>query len=456
MHTTDPWSAPYADGPVSGTVRVPGSKSLTNRYLVLAALATGGGHSTIHHPLVSRDTSLMRAALEQFGLTFESTDDDATWTIHTPGALRSGFAIDAGLAGTVMRFLPPVAALANGWITFDGDAAARTRPIGPLVHALRDLGIRVDSTDTTGIDPDTTTHPDTATDTDTDTSRAAQPHLPLAVHGTGAVSRAEVTIDASTSSQFVSALLLAGARFEHGLRLRHRGANLPSRPHIDMTLRTLRQVGVRAHEPEPGLWSVEAGPIAPLNVTVEPDLSSAAPFLALAAVTGGTITVPDWPATTTQAGDTMRSVLSAMGARVEVHASALTITGPPRGTLRGIDIDLHDVGELTPVIAAVAAHACTPSRLRGVAHLRGHETDRLQALHTELSRMGGDVAQREDGLAITPSALRPASVQTYHDHRMAMAGAVLGVGVRGTTVVDINTTSKTYPGFADAWSELVR
>ncbi len=439
MHTTDLWPAPYAERPVNGTVRVPGSKSLTNRYLVLAALARPGSISTVRRPLVSRDTVLMRVALERFGLLFDAAEDDTTWTIHTPQGLKSDFAIDAGLAGTVMRFLPPVAALSLGSVTFDGDAAARTRPMGPLVHCLRDLGVRVDSTD------------GTASGTD-----HAEPHLPIVVHGTGSVGQDEVAIDASSSSQFVSALLLAGARFEQGLRLRHVGSGLPSRPHIDMTLHTLREVGVRACEPEPGVWVIEPGPIAALDVTVEPDLSSAAPFLALAAVTGGTVTVPDWPASTTQAGDALRGVLTAMGATTQVDDAGLTITGPAPGTLRGVDIDLHDVGELTPVIAAVAAQACTPSRLRGVAHLRGHETDRLLALHTELSRMGGDVDQHEDGLSIRPAVLRSATLQTYHDHRMAMAAAVLGARVAGTTVVDVGTTAKTYPAFAAAWSELVR
>ncbi|MGC1207761.1 MAG: 3-phosphoshikimate 1-carboxyvinyltransferase [Ornithinimicrobium sp.] len=442
MHTTDIWSAPYAEHPVSGTVRVPGSKSLTNRYLVLAALAPAGSTSRVRRPLVSRDTRLMRAALEQFGLTFEAAAGDAAWTIHTPETLRSNFAIDAGLAGTVMRFLPPVAALTEGSITFDGDEAARTRPIGALVHGLRDLGIDIDSTDRR------------------DNGHAGQPgelvpYLPLVVHGAGSVTDAEVTIDASSSSQFVSALLLAGARFERGLRLAHVGAGLPSRPHIEMTLDVLAEAGVIAHELEPGLWVVEPGPIAPLDVTVEPDLSSAAPFLALAAVTGGTITVPDWPTSTTQAGDAMRGVLTAMGATTDIGDTGLRITGPAPGALRGIDVDLHDVGELTPVIAAVAAHASTPSRLRGVAHLRGHETDRLSALHTELSRMGGHAEQHDDGLTITPTPLRPAQLQTYHDHRMAMAAAVLGVRVAGTTVVDVSTTAKTYPDFAHRWTELV-
>lgn len=429
MASSDIWLAPYAEHPVHGTVWVPGSKSLTNRYLVLAALADG--QSVVRHPLVSRDTTLMRSALEQLGVRFTATDDDSEWVIEAPEEFSTGEKIDAGLAGTVMRFLPPLAALGRGEMTFDGDEAARTRPMGPLVHALRDLGVTINS------------------------ESHAEPTLPLTVHGTGSVDRHDACIDASASSQFVSALLLAGARFTQGLTLRHMGTGLPSRPHIDMTLHTLAQAGVDARETEPGVWRVEPGPISALDVTVEPDLSSAAPFLALAAVSGGTITVPGWPTNTTQAGDAMRTVLTQMGASITHTAAGLRVTGPSAGSLRGVDIDLHDVGELTPVVAAVAATASAPSRLRGVGHLRGHETDRLAALETELSRLGARVTQHDDGLSIEPAVLQGAQLQTYGDHRMAMAAAVLGAAVPGVSVIDVDTTAKTYPGFADVWTALV-
>ncbi len=429
MHSNDIWPAPYAEHPVHGTVRVPGSKSLTNRYLVLAALADG--QSVVRDPLVSRDTTLMRSALEQLGVRFTCSDDNSAWVINPPQRFLTHQKIDAGLAGTVMRFLPPLAALGSGEITFDGDKAARTRPMGPLVYALRELGVVIDS------------------------ESDAEPTLPLTVRGTGSVDRHVASIDASASSQFVSALLLTAARFTQGLTLRHVGAGLPSRPHIEMTLHTLTQAGVEAAETEPGVWRVEPGPIAAFDVSVEPDLSSAAPFLALAAVTGGSITVPRWPAQTTQAGDAMRGVLTQMGANITHTADGLLITGPPRGSLRGIDINLHEVGELTPVIAALAAAATSPSRLRGVGHLRGHETDRLAALETELSRLGAQVTQHHDGLSIEPAVLHCAELKTYGDHRMAMAAAVLGAAVPGVSVIDVATTAKTYPGFADVWTALV-
>ncbi len=420
------WEAPAARGPVCGTVRVPGSKSLTNRYLLLSCLAEGP--TTLHRPLVSRDTTLMVGALEQLGV--EVDRDETRWVIRPPVRLRGGGSVDCGLAGTVMRFVPPVAALADGPVHFDGDPAARTRPIAQLVGALRDLGVQVDD--------------------------EAEARLPFTVHGTGHVRGGTVVIDASASSQFVSALLLAGARYDNGLTLVHRGDGLPSRPHIDMTLQTLGQVGVEVREEPEGTWRVAPGPVRGIEVTVEPDLSSAAPFLAVAAATGGTVTVPDWPTRTTQAGDAMRDLLVRMGGGADLGPAGLTVTGPAAGSLRGIDADMREVGELTPVVAALCALAAGPSRLRGVGHLRGHETDRLAALETELTRMGADVRQTDDGLQITPGPLRPATLQTYHDHRMAMAACVVGAAVPGTHIIDVETTAKTFPGFADVWAGLVR
>ncbi|MBA2694767.1 MAG: 3-phosphoshikimate 1-carboxyvinyltransferase [Actinobacteria bacterium] len=422
----EPWAAPAATGPVEGTVRVPGSKSLTNRHLLLAALADGP--SALQRPLVSRDAVLMVGALESLGVQVRRQDDDAVWTVQPPTALRGGSSIDCGLAGTVHRFVPPVAALAAGPVRFDGDDAARSRPIMPLLGALRDLGVRVDTT-----------------------TRS----LPFTVHGTGAVRGGRVEIDASASSQFVSALLLAGARFDTGLTLVHSGPSLPSRPHVEMTVQSLEAVGVQVREPEPHTWRVEPGRVTGSEVSIEPDLSSAAPFLALAALTGGRVTVPDWPARTTQAGAQMRDILVRMGARAQLDGDGLTVTGPADGWLVGQDLDLHDVGELTPVVAAMATACHTPTRLRGVGHLRGHETDRLAALETELTRVGGDVQQTEDGLLIRPAPLHPAVLRTYHDHRMAMAAAVLGAIIPGTRVEDVATTAKTYPGFATAWQQLV-
>lgn len=426
------WAAPAAAGPVNGTVTVPGSKSLTNRHLLLAALADGP--STLHRPLVSRDAELMLGAVAALGVQVERSPDDAWWRLTPPTTLRGGGQIDCGLAGTVLRFVPPVAALADGPVHFDGDEHARARPIAPLLRALAALGVTID--------------------------HGGRQLLPFTVHGTGRVRGGEVGVDASASSQFVSALLLAAPRFEEGLVLRHTGERLPSLPHIDMTVQTLREAGVAVAEPEPGVWQVAPGPVAGRKIEVEPDLSSAAPFLAAAAATGGSVSVRSWPVRTAQAGDRMRQILETMGCGVEAEAAGttsltLTVTGPPPGQLQGAELDLHEVGELTPVVAALAAHAVTPTRITGVAHLRGHETDRLHALETELARLGGEVSQTADGLDIQPSRLYPAALETYADHRMVMAAAVLALRVPGTEVLDPGTVAKTFPGFERAWSSLV-
>jgi 3-phosphoshikimate 1-carboxyvinyltransferase len=426
MHTPalpDPWPALRATGPVSGTIQIPGSKSVTNRALILAALASGP--SVLRAPLRSRDTDLMAAALTALGTGIE-TGQDGSWLV-TPGELRGPATVDCGLAGTVMRFVPPAAALASGRIAFDGDERARERPMGRLVHALRSLGAVVDD--------------------------HGRDSLPFTVLGRGSLPGGKVVIDASASSQFVSALLLSGARYDEGVIVLHDGKPVPSLPHIDMTVAMLRAAGVSADDSEPNTWRVQPGPIQPLDLDIEPDLSNAAPFLAAAIVTGGRVTIPGWPAQTTQAGDALRDLLAQMGAEVSVGADGLTVAAGQQ--LTGLDADLHDVGELTPVLAALCALAGSPSRLRGVAHLRGHETDRLAALARELNNLGGDVTETADGLEIRPRPLTGGVFGTYHDHRMAQAGAVIGLAVDGVAVENVVTTAKTLPDFPGMWSRLL-
>ena len=406
---------------MSGQVTVPGSKSISNRALILAALADGP--STLTGVLEARDTTLMRAALVSLGITVTGGD---RLTV-TPGSLKGPAEIDCGLAGTVMRFVPPVAALADGPVAFDGDPRARERPMRMVIEALRQLGVQVRDDD--------------------------RGTLPFTVEGSGSARGGVVTIDASGSSQFVSALLLAGARYDEGLDFRHDGKPVPSLPHIAMTIGMLRERGVQVDDTEPNRWVVSPGPIAALDAAVEPDLSNAAPFLAAAAVTGGTVTVTGWPAATTQPGDWLREVFDRFGAEVTLADGELTVRGT--GGLHGVDLDLHDVGELTPVIAAVAALAEGPSHLRGIAHLRGHETDRLAALETELNALGGDVEQTADGLLIRPRPLHGGSFGTYHDHRMAHAAAVVGLVADGIEIENVGTTAKTMPDFPPLWSALV-
>jgi len=415
----DPWPAPRATGPLHATVSLPGSKSLTNRALLLAALADGP--SVVRRALRSRDTSLMAAALTALGSDVDTSGDD--WAV-TPASSTADAAIDCGLAGTVMRFVPPVAALSSGSVAFDGDPHMRQRPVGQVLDALRTLGVDI-----------------------------AGEALPFTVRGRGAVPGGTVILDASASSQFVSALLLAGARYDHGVDVRHDGKPVPSLPHIEMTVAMLREHGVAVDDADADRWVVAPGPVAALDRQIEPDLSNAAPFLALAAVTGGTVTVRDWPARTTQPGDELRTILTAMGCEVAHDTRGLTVTGPDR--LVGVDLDLHEVGELTPAVAALCALAEGPSHLRGVAHIRGHETDRLSALATELGALGAEVAERPDGLSITPRPLRGGVFHTYADHRMAHAGVVLGLAVDGIRVEDVATTGKTFPDFAATWAALV-
>ncbi|MFD5829435.1 3-phosphoshikimate 1-carboxyvinyltransferase [Lentzea sp. NPDC060358] len=417
---TQHWSAPGASGPVHSTVPVPGSKSITNRALVLAALADGP--STVHAPLRSRDTVLMTAALSSLGIGVTDREDGG-WDV-LPGLLRGPADVDCGLAGTVMRFLPPAAALAEGEIRFDGDPHARLRPMSTVLGALRSLGVEVDGD-----------------------------ALPFTLHGTGSVPGGEVTIDASGSSQFVSGLLLSAARFDKGVTVRHDGKPVPSLPHIEMTVQTLRSVGVEVDTDGTTTWRVEPGVIKARTWHVEPDLSNATVFLAAAAVTGGEVTIPHWPATTTQPGDAVRGILERMGCEVEVSERGLTVRGPAK--LSGVDIDLRDESELTPTVAALAALAEGRTVIRGVAHIRGHETDRIAALVNEINALGGNASETEDGLVIDPAPLHGGVWRAYADHRMATAGAIIGLVVPGVEVDDIGSTTKTIPDFPGMWDAML-
>ncbi|MEK6442481.1 3-phosphoshikimate 1-carboxyvinyltransferase [Pseudonocardia sp. T1-2H] len=417
------YAAPVAGGPVRGIVAVPGSKSVTNRALLLSGLAAGP--SVVHGAPATRDTALMCGALRSLGVPVEV--DGERVALGGDGTLTGGGTVDCGLAGTVMRFVPPAATLADGAVLFDGDPHARTRPMGAVLEALRALGAVVDGD-----------------------------RLPFVLHGAGGLAGGDVTIDASASSQFVSGLLLSGARFDKGVTVLHDGAPVPSLPHIDMTVAMLREAGVAVDDSQPDVWRVEPGPIAAREWTVEPDLSNASVFLAAAAVTAGEVTVAGWPARSTQPGAEVLPVLERFGATVTPSGAGMTVRGPDR--LTGVDVDLHEASELTPTVAAIAALAATPSRIRGVAHIRGHETDRLAALVAELTALGADVNETEDGLEIRPRALTAPADRpwgAYADHRMATAGAVLGLVVPGVTIDDVACTTKTFPDFPGRWAALL-
>ena len=409
-------------------MQVPASKSLTNRYLILAALASSP--STIHNTLISRDTELMLRALAEFGVGIERSGqaDGSTTVVITPGQLATGpLSIDCGLAGTVMRFVPPLAAVAGATVAFDGDEAARVRPMAPVLDALAALGARIDYAGTPGM-------------------------LPFTIDASGLKSDAEVAIDASGSSQFISALLLVGQALPGGLALRAAPGPIASPDHIAMTVQTLRDLGVEVQvDADARGWRIAPGQLPGFTVTVEPDLSNAGPFLAAALATAGTVRVPFWPATTTQVGGKWVEILTAMGAQAELgEDGVLSVRGT--GTIRGIDY--ADASELAPTLAALCVLADAPSTLSGIGHLRGHETDRLAALEAELSKVGARVTATADALHIVPGKLRAADIESYEDHRMATAGALLGLAIDGVRVQNIATTAKTMPDFPQLWSAM--
>ncbi|CAB4581994.1 unannotated protein [freshwater metagenome] len=426
------WSAPFRSGltaaskPISATVTIPGSKSATNRALILAALATTP--SRIRKPLSSRDTDLMVKGLQSLGCKIEQVKTDHGFDYQViPSKLTGPTQIDVGNAGTVMRFLPPIAALATGLIHFDGDERSHQRPIGPVLGALEQLGVSVEHNN--------------------------KYKLPITINGAGKIKGGTVEIDASASSQFVSALLLVAPATQEGITIKNIGPSLPSAPHIEMTIQMLEKFGAIVQRTASS-WSVKPCQLIGQDLVIEPDLSNAAPFMAAAMICGGSVQVSDWPLSTTQPGDQLRSIFTKMGAKVELNASGLTITGS--GKIDGIDIDLGDVGELTPSIAAVASLATTPSTLRGISHLRLHETDRLSALATEINNLGGSVIEGPGDLIIKPGKMIASQIfRSYEDHRMATAGAIIGLAVEGVIVENIETTRKTLSDFPGMWQGML-
>ena len=424
----DLWRAPFrGNNPISAAITIPGSKSATNRALILAALAKTP--STLRKPLHSRDSALMIAGLKAIGcaITQESNGDLQI----TPGKFFGPASVDVGNAGTVMRFLPPVAALANGLIYFDGDARSHERPVGPVISALEELGVTIE--------------------------HGNRYSLPLTINGSGVIKGGILEIDASASSQFISALLLIGPTTQTGITIKDIGKTLPSLPHIEMTIAMLQTFGaeVESKISESGRreWRVEPSELVGQDLIIEPDLSNAAPFMAAAMICGGEVVIANWPKKTAQPGDQLRNIFTRMGAKIDFVGNDLKVSGT--GKIHGIDIDLHDVGELTPSIAAVAALADSPSSLRGIGHLRLHETDRLAALATELNALGGDVDEEESALHISPTPLHSGIFHTYDDHRLATAGAMIGLAIDGIDVENIVTTQKTLPDFPGTWHAML-
>jgi len=430
------WSAPERAQPLQHSLSLPGSKSLTNRELVLAALADAP--STLRHPLLSRDTHLMVDALRALEATIIEVPGDGTFgpdlsITPIPPDHEVSASIDCGLAGTVMRFVPPLGALVRGTLRFDGDIGARRRPMGTTLHALAQLGIEID-----------------------DEGRYT---LPFTLTNEGGTPVREVSIDASASSQFVSGLLLMAARLPEGLTITHTGSSLPSIPHIEMTVQCVRARGVEVDNSQTGVWTVYPGPIAALDISVEPDLSNAAPFLAAPLITGGHVRIDHWPTHTTQVGADLPRLLEQFGASATLRDGSLTVDGGPGwrhgAVIPGVDMDLSHAGELAPTVITLAALAQGPSVFRGIGHLRGHETDRLAALVENIRALGGEAQETADGLALTPTPLDGGVWKAFADHRMATSGALLGLAIRGVVVDDISSTSKTLPEFPELWAHLM-
>lgn len=428
--SSSPWAAPLADAPVQATVAVPSSKSLTNRKLVLAALSDAP--STLSSPLHSEDSARMIEALRTLGVGIELVPGDGAFgpDLHVtpPAALHGGVTIDCGQAGTVMRFIAPLAGLATGDVTITAHASALHRPMGEMIKALREIGADIDD--------------------------GGHWALPFTVRGRGHVRGGEVTIDASGSSQFVSGLLLAAPRFDVGLHLIHSGSRLPSVPHIDMTVETLARRGIQVERPSANEWVVPAGVPRGRDAVIEPDLSNAAPFLAAALLTGGSVTIPGWPPASTQPGALLPEILSLLGARTGRRGGALTVTGTRR--IAGVDLDLSAASELSPTLFALAAFADAPTTLHGIGHIRGHETNRIDALIGNLRALGGEAEELPDGIRITPRLLHGGLWRAHHDHRIATAGALIGLRVPGVEVDDISTTAKTMPEFPQLWAQLLQ
>ena len=428
--SSSPWAAPLADAPVQATVAVPSSKSLTNRKLVLAALSDAP--STLSSPLHSEDSARMIEALRTLGVGIELVPGDGAFgpDLHVtpPAALHGGVTIDCGQAGTVMRFIAPLAGLATGDVTITAHASALHRPMGEMIKALREIGADIDD--------------------------GGHWALPFTVRGRGHIRGGEVTIDASGSSQFVSGLLLAAPRFDVGLHLIHSGSRLPSVPHIDMTVETLARRGIQVERPSANEWVVPAGVPRGRDAVIEPDLSNAAPFLAAALLTGGSVTIPGWPPTSTQPGALLPEILSLLGARTGRRGGALTVTGTRR--IAGVDLDLSAASELSPTLFALAAFADAPTTLHGIGHIRGHETNRIDALIGNLRALGGEAEELPDGIRITPRPLHGGLWRAHHDHRIATAGALIGLRVPGVEVDDISTTAKTMPEFPQLWAQLLQ
>ena len=421
--TSEPRRVRRLVGPLDARVEVPGSKSIANRVLVCAALAEGV--STLSNVPDGDDTRAMVGCLRTLGLEVEAEAAGDVVRVHGVGTAwpAEPRTLFAELAGTTSRFVTAVAALGVAPITVDGHPPLRARPFAPLHEALTQLGVDVTPGETFG-------------------------NLPATI--TGPPSSGRVEIRGDVSSQYVTALMLIGPELPGGLDLRLT-TPLISRPYVELTASVMSWFGITDVDIAQDRVRVGPGAYAPASVAVEPDASSASYPLALAAVCGGSVTVPGLGAGALQGDARFADVLAEMGCIVERDDARATVSAGDE--LRGVDIDMADISDLVPTVAVVAAFASSPTRIRGVGFIREKESDRLGDLSAELAAAGVDVSETDDGLEVRPSShrLRPARLATHHDHRLAMAFAVLGSAGDGIVVEDPDVVSKSWPGF---WSRL--
>jgi len=404
-------------GPLDVIVPVPGSKSIANRALVCAALAEGP--SVLTNVPDGDDTMAMLGCLRELGLNAELEGDRVLLNGVGTAWAEGPHTLHAGLAGTTSRFLTALVALAGGPFTIDGYPPLRRRPFGPLHEALTQLGVAV-------------------------TPGASFGNLPATIEGPPSTGRA--TIGGAVSSQFVTALMLIGPYLPGGLRLRLT-TELISRPYVELTAAVMGWFYFPEVEVGDDLITVAPGSYRPCDMAIEPDASSASYPLAIAAVVGGAVQVDRLGTTALQGDARFADYLAEMGCEVERDEDMVRVRRV--GPLRGIDIDLSDASDLVPTLAVVAAVADTPSRIRGVGFIRDKESDRLGDLAAELRKAGVDITETDDGLDVRPSRqfLRPARLGTHHDHRLAMAFAVLGSITDGIEIEDPDVVSKSWPGF---------
>jgi 3-phosphoshikimate 1-carboxyvinyltransferase len=413
--------------PLDYTVELPGSKSITNRALLIAALAEGP--STLSRVLFSDDTEAMLGVLAALGID-TAVDRGAAQVVvtGTGGRLRAGpLDLDARSAGTVARFVPPVLLLGSGRYRLDGSDQLRRRPLGHLVESLRELGGSVTESSTGG-------------------------RLPLVISGSGGSGLASVVhVAADVSSQFVTALMQIGPMLSGGIDL-VLTTDAVSRPYLQMTAAVMAAFGGRAEVTERHV-AVASGGYRPADYEIEPDASAASYFFAAAATTGGTVRVPGLGRNSLQGDLAFVDVLARMGADVRQGPDWTEVKGPTSHRLRGVDVDLADISDTAPTLAVVAALADGPSRLRGIGFIRNKESDRVGDVVGELRRLGVDAVEEPDGMVIRPDAgrLRAATVDPHGDHRLAMSFAVLGLSVPGVAVDDPACVEKTFPTFWDTF-----